>query len=82
VKWQETGKKCVMKSLIICTSRQMLLWWSEGRWYGLSCSTHEEIRNKYKILVGQPEGKFWWLIGQLFTFFSVEGLLIDVSVML
>jgi hypothetical protein len=27
---------------------------------GRACSTNEEKRNAYKILVGKPEGKDYW----------------------
>jgi hypothetical protein len=35
MKWQETGENCLMRSFIICTLHQILLWWSnKGGWDG------------------------------------------------
>jgi hypothetical protein len=44
-----------MRSFIICILRQN----DEVKddWMGRKCSTHEEKRNSYKILVGEQEGK-------------------------
>jgi hypothetical protein len=55
---QEAGEDCIMRSFIACTLHKILLGLSKSRWSdGRACSTHGEIRNVYKILVGKPEGK-------------------------
>jgi hypothetical protein len=55
-KWRETGEDCIMRSFTTCTLHQILLGnkFKENDMSG-SCSTHVEMRNPYKILVGKLE---------------------------
>jgi hypothetical protein len=44
-----------MRSSVICTHHEIL--GSSNEWRNGACSTHEKMRNTYRILDGKPERK-------------------------
>jgi hypothetical protein len=57
-KWQEAGENCIMRSFITwyASPNIRVIKSSRMRWVGyVPCMG--EMRNEYKILVGNPEGK-------------------------
>jgi len=56
--WRETGEDCIMRNFRICTFHQY--YWGDQvneDELGGACNTHGEMKNVYKIFVGNTEEK-------------------------